>query len=224
MTARATAVCSWSGGKDSCLALHRATSAGAEPIALVTMLTEGGRRTRSHGLPVEVVEAQATALGIPLVTGSATWNGYEDAFVAALRAVRADGAELAVFGDIDLDDHRAWCARVCGVAGLDAVHPLWQAAHLDLLAELLELGYEAIVVAARDGVVPASFLGRRLDDRLVGDLTALGIDPAGEGGEFHTVVVDGPLFDRPVELRPGESVLRDGVWFLDVATARSVEA
>lgn len=211
------AVCSWSGGKDSCLALHRAIAAGAAPAGLITMLTEGGRRTRSHGLRVEVVEAQAAALGLPLLTRSASWAGYEDAFGSALRSARALGAEAAIFGDIDLDEHRDWCVRVCRDAGLEAVHPLWQGTHLELLDELLGLGYEAVVVAAQDEVAPRSLLGRRLDGALVAELVALGIDPAGEGGELHTVVVDGPLFGERIELELGDAVLRDGVWFLDLA-------
>jgi uncharacterized protein (TIGR00290 family) len=215
----AVAAVSWSGGKDSCLALHRAAAAGVEVRMLVTMLTEGGRRTRSHGLRAEVVEAQADALGLPLVTRATSWAGYEAAFTDALREVAAAGATAAVFGDIDLDDHRSWCVRVCRNARLSALHPLWQEPRRALLDEALLLGVEGVVVAVRDGVVPQELLGRSLDSRLVGELEALGIDPCGEGGEYHTAVLSAPRFARRVAVRAGESELRDGVWFLDLEPA-----
>jgi uncharacterized protein (TIGR00290 family) len=212
----AVAAVSWSGGKDSCLALHRAAAAGVEVRTLVTMLTEGGRRTRSHGLRVEVVEAQADALGVPLVTRATSWAGYEAAFTEALREAGAVGATAAVFGDIDLADHRSWCVRVCRNARLSALHPLWQEPRRALLDEALSLGVEGVVVAVRDGVVPRELLGRALDPGLVGELEALGIDPCGERGEYHTAVLAAPGFARRVEVRAGGSELRDGVWFLDL--------
>jgi uncharacterized protein (TIGR00290 family) len=209
-------VCSWSGGKDSCLAFLRTLDAGLEPVALVTMLTEEGVRTRSHGLPVDVVEAQAAALDLPLVAKSTSWAGYEEAFVSALRAGRELGAARVVYGDIDLVDHRRWDERVSAGVGLDAVLPLWQQPRSELLVELLDRGVEARLVAARDGLVPQELLGRTLDGALLTELAALGIDPCGEEGEYHTVVVDAPPFSRRLELRQGERVLRDGVWFLDL--------
>jgi uncharacterized protein (TIGR00290 family) len=210
-------VCSWSGGKDSCLAFLRALDAGLEPVALVTMLTEDGSRSRSHGLSLEVLEAQAAALDLPLLTRTTSWAGYEEAFVSALRAGRGLGAATVVYGDIDLVDHRLWDERVSAGVGLDAVLPLWQEPRSDLLDELRDRGVEARLVAARDGLVPQALLGRTLDRALVAQLAALGIDPCGEEGEYHSVVVDAPTFSSRLELRPGERVLRDGVWFLDVA-------
>ena len=208
--------CSWSGGKDSCLAFLRAVDAGLEPVGLLTMLTESGVRSRSHGLPVAVIEAQAAALGLPLVTRATSWAGYEQAFVSALRSGRELGAGAVVYGDIDLVDHRAWDERVSASVGLDAVLPLWQEPRLDLLDELRARGVEALLVAARDGLVSPELLGRTLDRALVEELAELGIDPCGEEGEYHTVVVDAPPFSHRLELRAGERVLRDGVWFLDL--------
>jgi uncharacterized protein (TIGR00290 family) len=210
-------VCSWSGGKDSCLAFLRALDAGLEPVALVTMLTEDGSRSRSHGLSLEVLEAQAAALDLPLLTRATSWAGYEEAFVSALCAGGELGAAAVVYGDIDLVHHRLWDERVSAGIGLDAVLPLWQEPRSVLLDELRARGVEARLVAARDGLVPRALLGRTLDRALVAQLAALGIDPCGEEGEYHSVVVDAPTFSSRLELRPGERVLRDGVWFLDVA-------
>jgi diphthine-ammonia ligase len=208
-------VCSWSGGKDSCLALYRAVEAGWRPSVLLTMLTEGGRRTRSHGLPVEVIAAQAEALGLELVTRPASWAAYEPSFVEALSSLAPDVVG-GVFGSIDVDEHRAWVERVSASAAIEPVLPLWREPRLSLLAELLDRGVDAVLVAVRDGAIPPELLGRRLDADLLDDLAKYAIDLCGEAGEYHTVVVDGPLFARPLDLAAGETVLRDGVWFLDV--------
>ena len=112
--------CSWSGGKDAYLAFARAVAAGARPEALVCMLHEDGQRSRGHGLPVALLEAQAEALGVPLVTGATTWDDYEATFVGVLHELRRQGVEAGVFGDIDLEGHRVWAEGVCEVAGADA--------------------------------------------------------------------------------------------------------
>jgi uncharacterized protein (TIGR00290 family) len=182
------------------------------------MLTEDGVRTRSHGLRVDIIEAQAAALGLPLLTKATSWAGYEQAFVSALRRARELGAAAAVYGDIDLVDHRSWEERVSASAGLDAVLPLWQQPRSALLAELLDRGVEARLVAVRDGRVPRELLGHTLDRALVAELAALGIDPCGEEGEYHSVVVAAPPFAHRLELEEGKRVLSDGVWFLDVAS------
>lgn len=212
-------VVSWSGGKDAALALGRATAAGAEPRALLTMLVEGGERSRSHGLRRAVLEAQAAALGLPLVVRATSWDGYEEAFVDALLACARLGATDAVYGDIDVDAHRGWVERVSARAGLRAHLPLWQAERAAIVGEVERAGIDARVVAVRDGVLPRSLLGRRLDPALAAEVVACGADACGEAGEYHTVVADAPGFAAPLRLVPGDAVLRDGVWFLDLDIA-----
>lgn len=211
------AFCSWSGGKDSALALHEAIAAGAEPRFLVSMLTEDGERSRSHGLARDLLAAQAAALGVPIRFGTATWSGYRDEFVRVVgEGVAATGARLGVFGDIDMDDHREWEEEVCAEVGVAAALPLWHRDRRGVVEELLAAGFEAVIVAVRDDVLPASMLGRTLDADLVGEIEAAGADACGENGEFHTFVVDGPAFSRRVEVERGEASLRDGVWFVDL--------
>ena len=208
--------CSWSGGKDSCLALHRVVQAGAGPGVLLTMLTEDGARSRAHGLPVPLLMEQASCIGMPIVFRAASWKSYEDAFLDAIKDLKVQGVEHGIFGDIDLEPHREWVERVCAIAGVEACEPLWKGERRDLLKEFIGCGYDATVVAVKDGVLDRTLLGRRLDRSLVDELVAAGVDASGEKGEYHTVVTDGPIFQRPLRIVNGESVLRDGYWFLDV--------
>lgn len=210
--------CSWSGGKDSAFALHEAAAAGAVPRLLVSMMVEGGERSRSHGLTRAVLAAQAAALETPIRFGSASWGGYEDEFRRLVSTgAAAEEIPVGVFGDIDVQDHREWVERVCGEAGVSAALPLWQRDRRVLMAEVLASGLEAVIVAVRDGVLPPQLLGRTINAELVEEIERAGADAAGENGEYHTLVVDGPLFGRRLEVELGERSLRDGVWFIDAA-------
>ena len=212
--------CSWSGGKDSALALHEAQRAGAEPRLLVSMMVEGGERSRSHGLSREVLAAQAAAVGLPIEFGAASWSGYEAELIRVLEASIADGGPtVGIFGDIDMQDHRDWVERVCGLVGAEARLPIWQRDRRALMDELLDLGFRAVIVAVRDGVLPEDLLGRTIDADVVAAIEAAGADAAGENGEYHSLVVDGPLFERPLAVAAGERSLRDGVWFTDIGLA-----
>lgn len=208
--------CSWSGGKDSCLALYKGRANGGLPACLVTMLVENGRRTRSHGLAVEVVQQQASSLGIRLASVATSWADYEANFIGLLKQLRTQNIHSGVFGDIDIDDHRAWEEKVCAAARLKAYLPLWKSKRRALLDEFLQLGFRATIVATQASALAPEFLGRQLNQSLVDELVEQGIDPSGENGEYHTVVTDGPLFAYPLELTPRESLLREGYWFLDL--------
>jgi uncharacterized protein (TIGR00290 family) len=193
-------ICSWSGGKDSVLALQLAMDQGATPVALFTMLDESGKRSRSHGLPLHILEAQASALGLPLITRSATWDNYTDRFIEGLKQCVLAGGEACLFGDIDIESHRQWCEAACVAAGISASLPLWQRPRRELLAEFLQRGYTARIVVVRNTKMSPIFLGRRLDQGLVAELEVLEVDACGENGEYHTVVTDGPLFSKAIRL------------------------
>lgn len=191
------AVVSFSGGKDSCLALWRARQAGLDVRAVVNVLEETGERNRSHGVPRSLLEAQARALGVELVAPAASWRGYEATFVQALAELRSRGFEVAVFGDIDLQAHRDWEEKVCARAGLECHLPLWHEPRPDLAREVLRLGFRAIVVCTDSRFLDDRFCGRVYDAQFIADLPA-GVDACGENGEFHTFVYDGPGFLHPV--------------------------
>jgi uncharacterized protein (TIGR00290 family) len=180
------------------------------------MLTEGGERSRSHGLRRELLEAQAAALGVPIAFAATSWAGYEEALRGELLAAAARGLRTGVFGDIDIERHREWVESLAASAGTEARLPLWQRGRGSLMRELLDLGFRAVIVAVRDGVLPPALLGREIDAEILRRFGDAGVDLAGENGEFHTFVIDGPPFSHPVEVDAGEVSLRDGVWFVDL--------
>jgi diphthine-ammonia ligase len=208
------AAISWSGGKDSYLALHRSRTS-FDVVALITMFGEDGERSRSHGLRPVVLEQQAARLGLPLFAGRGSWAGYETAYRDALARVGALGITHVIFGDIMYDSNREFPERVCAAERVTAVEPLWGEPTADLYREFVSTGADARIVTVRDGVLGAEWLGRRLTGDLLPAFIAAGVDPCGEHGEYHTVVVNAPLFSAPLDLAPGEQVLHSGCWALD---------
>ena len=208
--------CSWSGGKDSCLALDRAVREGIVPTRLLTMMAEGCEISRSHALPRALLEEQSRQLGIPIMFRAASWNDYEDTFIAALREFKTEGFETGVFGDIDVESHLEWVRRVCGVAGMTALHPLWKAPRRLLLEEFMARNYKATVVVVEDAKLPDRFLGLQIIPETVAAMEQAGIDASGEAGEYHTVVTGGPLFASEISLHVLGCEHHEGYSFLRV--------
>jgi uncharacterized protein (TIGR00290 family) len=188
-----------SGGKDSLLALWHARQNGHQVTSMITMFDETGKRSRSHGISLDLMQAQASALDLTLHTPHASWKTYEAEFVAILQSLRANGHIGVVFGDIDLQPHRDWEEKVCAQANLDALLPLWQRDRRQLADEVLRLGFKAIVVCVDHRFLDASFCGREYNDAFIRDLPP-DVDACGENGEFHTFVFDGPVFTRPLSV------------------------
>ncbi|HEX9814533.1 MAG TPA: diphthine--ammonia ligase [Myxococcota bacterium] len=211
--------CSWSGGKDSCLALYRAIAGGGIPRALVTVFSENETRTRSHGLHRSVVDAQAEALGLELRTVSTSWDNYRENLVGVLGEAREDGIACVVFGDIDIEAHRQWELAVARDADMRAFLPLWGAERRSILEDWWRLKFEARIVVVREGVLARDYLGRSLDAGIADELENQGVDACGENGEFHTLAVDGPLFRHPLTILPGPHVRRSDCWVEDLRVA-----
>ena len=214
--ARPRAAISWSGGKDSCAALQRVRNR-FDVVSMVTMFDEGAVRSRSHGLRPDVVAAQADRLGLTQFVGRCTWDSYNDAFQRALHDVASTGVTHVVFGDIMFDEHRRWAERMCEHAGLTAVEPLWGESTDSLFETWIASGADALIVTARAEFLDAGWLGRRLIADMAPEFDRLGVDRCGERGEYHTVVIDTPLFSRPLALRHGTVVQHGGCWALDVS-------
>jgi uncharacterized protein (TIGR00290 family) len=218
--------CSWSGGKDCCLAFELAKEAGALPSALFTVMDETGVRSHSHGMTLSSLQLQAETLGVPLIVRHASWAGYEDAFGDGLAELKAMGIADGVFGDMRVAahpewvSHREWVEHVCGAAGVVAHLPLWEMGGDAVLASQLGHGIRAVIVTTRDEMLSQTFLGRTLDEACIEELRAAGCDPTGEGGELHTVVTSTPSFAVPLRLVPGGIVQVEGCHVLSVQLER----
>ncbi|WP_035001343.1 Dph6-related ATP pyrophosphatase [Bhargavaea cecembensis] len=204
---------SWSGGKDSALALHRAIQNGGRPERLLTMFDSGGDRSKSHAVSEAIIREQANAIGIPLVIRRSGWTDYREQFLSGLDEMKVGGIQTGVFGDIDLEDHRKWVADTCAERGIEAVHPLWGMGRTEVVRSFLDAGFRATVVVGHDERFPAEWVGRTFDHQLIRDMESLGIDPCGEAGEFHTLVTDGPVFKDPLRLNQADLLKRDGYSF-----------
>jgi diphthine-ammonia ligase len=211
---------SWSGGKDCSLALHRAKKGGLDVCCLANTVGGDGQRSCSHGISSEVIRAQAEAIGIPVIQLPTTPETYEAEFIKKLRSLRQEGIEGGVFGDIDFNPHREWIERVCREAGITPHLPLWLEDQTGLMREFVSLGFESVVIAARAEFFGEDMLGRRVNLDFIDCLEELGrtkpVTPCGEAGEYHTLVVDGPIFRKRLEITETRRVLREGIWFLDI--------
>jgi diphthine-ammonia ligase len=209
------AFASWSGGKDCCLALHRALTQGLDVRYLANTVTADGQRSCSHGMTAAVIRAQARALGIPIVQRPTTGDNYRDVFVEMLHAFRREGIEGGVFGDIDFNAHRDWIEGVCRETGITPYLPLWLEDQRKLMEEFIDAGFIAVVVAAKKELFGEEILGRRIDRAFL-DSLGQGITPCGEAGEFHTLVIDGPIFKQKLEITASQKVVREDHRFLEI--------
>ena len=211
---------SWSGGKDSCLACYRAIASGLEVRYLANTVTEDGKRSRSHGLPARVIQVQSQAMGISLVQRRTTWDNYEVEFKSMLRIFKQEGVNGGVFGDIDFEEHRQWVERVCQEADIVPHLPLWGESQGKILRDFIDLGFEAIIVATKADLFGKEWLGQKIDLDFIRHLDKLketkDITLCGEAGEYHTLVIDGPLFKKRMEILKTRKVFRDTRWFLDI--------
>lgn len=217
---RRTAWVSWSSGKDSAWALHQALAdPGFEVRGLLTTITATYDRVSMHGVRRRLVEAQARRLRLPLHTVELPWpcpnQVYEEAFSGALETAARQGVTEIVFGDLFLEDVRAYRERLLSPTSLTPHFPLWGRDTTQLAEEMLGAGLRARITCLDPRHLDPSFAGRAWDGAVLRDLSPA-VDPCGERGEFHTFVVDSPDFGRPVEVAPGERVLRDGFWFADL--------
>ncbi len=208
---------SWSGGKDCCQAAYKAHQAGYELKYLINMINPDVERSCSHGISTRWIKVQAEALGIPLIQQTTDGKNYEAQFIAALKTMRAEGVSHGVFGDIDFGPHRAWDESVCRAAGIELLMPLWQGSQNQIALDFIEQGFEAIIIAIRADLLGPEYLGRKFDKMFLKEIAGLGgITPCGEDGEYHTLVVDGPLFRKKIVIQESIRIKRDNHWFLDI--------
>lgn len=193
---------SWSGGKDSCHACFKAMEEGFEIQKLLTMMSNG-TESAFHLVKSDMLDAQSRAIGIPIMKNKTMPETYETDFRNALRQLRNTGIEGLVTGDIfDVVQHEAgWLERICRETDLKPIRPLWHRNPRHVLEEFINLSFKAKVVRVKLAVLTEEFLGKDLDEDFYSELAKLGnVDPCGEGGEYHTIVTDGPLFNDRIEI------------------------
>ncbi|MCT9186089.1 diphthine--ammonia ligase [Acinetobacter baumannii] len=207
-------IVSFSGGKDSSLALYHAMQTG-NVIGLIVMLEEQGQRSRSHAMPLDIIRAQAQAIGLPVFMASSSWNDYENKFINLLNEAKQKGAEVLVTGDLDMPEHGCWHDRVTQTVGLELGMPLWLRPHREVVEEFIQLGFQSVVVTVNLKLgMKVEDLGQVLSLEYIQELENRGIDPCGEGGEFHTTVIDGPIFNKAIPVRKLDIVYHEEYAFL----------
>jgi uncharacterized protein (TIGR00290 family) len=210
---------SWSSGKDSAFALHEARRLGlADIVGVLTTVNEKYDRVAMHGVRASLLDRQIAALGLPAIKinipSPCTNEIYEARMAETCAAIKTQGVDHIVFGDLYLEDIRAYREEKLAPLGMTAIFPLWQRPTRALAEAMIASGLVAHLVCVDPKQLDRSFAGRRYDAALLADLPP-GVDPCGENGEFHTVVSAGPMFAHPIPVTIGEVVEREGFVFAD---------
>jgi len=210
---------SWSGGKESCLACYRAISEGFKVSHLLNFVSKDGR-CMSHGLSSKLIFVQSQAIGIPIIQKEVTWETYEQEFKIAIHELKQMDVEGAVFGDINIQEHRDWVDRVCSEVDIKPITPLWGVDEEQILIDFMSENFEAIVVSVKTDFFSREWLRRKVNKSFLRNLQKLkvksNISMCGESGEYHTFVTDGPLFKRRIKVLESSEILKNGYWFLDI--------
>ena len=223
MAALPKALIAWSSGKDSAWALHEARRAGEfDIVGALTTVTDSFARVSMHGVREELLMAQLDAAGLPAVVVRIPYpcpnEIYEREMAKAVADAKARGVTHIIFGDLYLEDIRAYREKNLAGTGITAVFPLWQKPTDQLARDMIDGGVEAHLAVVDMKKLPAAFAGKRFDSSLLAELPG-GIDPCGENGEFHSFVSAGPMLSRKIPVKVGETVERDGFAFADLLPA-----
>jgi diphthine-ammonia ligase len=213
-------IVSWSGGKDSCLACYETIRQGLQVSHLVNFISREYQRVNFHGTESRLIQLQSYSLRISLVQQETSWDDYEPAFKEAVRSIIPEGVEGMVFGDIYLEEHKQWVERVCGELGIKALEPLWGKSAEEILTTFINSGFEAVVVSAQADLIGPEWIGELVSPAFMDYLKSRNIDLCGENGEYHTLVIGGPIFKEKIRLLKTNKILRDNRWFLDTVSYR----
>lgn len=223
MVKKPKALIAWSSGKDCAWALHEARREGAyDIVGALTTVTDTFERVSMHGVREELLRAQLDAAGLPSITVRIPFlcsnDIYEAKMAAAMQDAVATGVTHVIFGDLFLEDLRAWREAKLAAIGVTAVFPIWMRPTDALAREMIAAGVEAHLAVVDLKKLSADFAGRRFDGGLLAALPG-GVDPCGENGEFHSFVSAGPMLSRKIPVSVGETVVREGFAFADLVPA-----
>ena len=212
---------SWSGGKDSSLALYKLQKEGNYSIeSLFTTLSEEYQRVNFHAIPAELLDIQAQAIGLPLdkafITKSDNIEEYAKKLESSLLKYKNEGINTIAYGDIYLEDLRDFRINCLAQIGMDSIYPIWKTDTAENIKEFVDLGFKAILTCIDTNFLDKSFAGREIDSQFIKDLP-VNVDPCGENGEFHTFVYDGPIFKYPINFKKGENVQIDNFCYFGIS-------
>lgn len=199
-------IASYSGGKDSVLSIYRAINLGLIPQKLITTYNTDQKRSWFHGIPDEVLSRVSESLKIPVSLIRTSGDEYEANFEKALIDAKNDGAEVCVFGDIDIEEHLEWCSKRCENTGLIPFFPLWKENRKSLVYEFINSGFSTLITIVDTTRLDESLCGRILTKETADEIEAYGADICGENGEYHTFVFDGPIFSEKIRFTQGEKI------------------
>jgi len=202
-------VASFSGGKDSALAIYRAILASHELVGLITTYDSDTGVSWSHGMSKALLECISASIGVPAWAIETTSAEYAKNFEDALAHAKELGAEVCVFGDTDIEGHQHWGEQRCQAVGLGALFPLWKENRRDLVYEIIDSGFVATITTIDTKQLDDRFLGKQLTREIADQIAAEGADICGENGEYHTLASDGPIFKHPIKFELGEKMMRD---------------
>ena len=224
---------SWSGGKDCCLATYRAQKAGHNVRCLASIITEDSGRLWPHMLKPEVIDMQAKAIGIPLLRWSAKIASYNKDYIDMLKHLKSQGLGDGVFGDVSVgnakaSEHLNWVNSVCQPLGITPHMFLWGQTREEILQDIIDSGFTVIIIAAAADNMGPEFLGRRLDNDLLAELRERHHNSySGDAGYYHTFVVDGPIFQKKLDIIKSKPLLiktevkgHHDIWYLDIEESR----
>lgn len=197
------AFCSWSGGKDCCLALNRALERGYNVTHLISMFDESGERSRSHAISKELMQEQADSLGIELFIVRSSWQEYQTKYIESIKTLQTFGCEYGIFGNIDEEDYDGWLENMRNLTGIKTIIPLYNETRAGLIKEFFDKGFKSIVVCINGHYLPQNYCGKEYNHQFIDELPD-NVDKCGENGEFHTFTFAGKCFKKKLDLRVKE--------------------
>lgn len=209
-------VMSYSGGKDCMLAMYKKIKEGFTPVALITTIKKDSADSWTHSINKRLLEEASKSLNIPIIYVECDISEYETEFEKKLLVAKEMGATTVVYGDIDIELHKKWDIDRATNAGLDYELPLWNGDREALVHEFIDSGFKAVIKKVNLENMSEDFLGKVLDKELVEEIKKTGSDACGENGEYHTFVVDGPIFKEPINLEILGKTIENGYGILDV--------
>jgi len=214
-------IATWSSGKDSGYACYKAMQDGYNISYLLNLISRDSKKVNSHGIDKKLIQLQAKLTGIPIIQSNVSWETYTHDFKNAINEINDNDKKGIIFGDLYLPEfeiqrHKKWGEKICGELGVEAVEPLWNKNSEEVFLEMLEAGFQSVIVSCKKDLFDKEWLGHYVDRDLLQYLKKNNIEVCGEKGEYHTFIIDCPLFSKKINIKKSKKILRDDYWFLDI--------